>query len=69
VMTVGWNLFKLASGVFLAAYVSRATLLYGAIGSVVALLVVLRAATWLYLVGAEISALRLEPRAGGIPAA
>ena len=60
VMTAGWDLFKLAGGVFLAAYVSRATLLYGAIGSVVALLVVLRGATWLYLVGAEISALRLE---------
>jgi uncharacterized BrkB/YihY/UPF0761 family membrane protein len=59
-MTAGWELFKLAGGVFLAAYVSRATLLYGTIGSVVALLVVLRSATWLYLVGAEISALRLE---------
>jgi uncharacterized BrkB/YihY/UPF0761 family membrane protein len=60
VMTAGWELFKLAGGVFLAAYVSRATLLYGTIGSVVALLVVLRMATWLYLVGAELSALRLE---------
>jgi membrane protein len=65
VMTIGWDLFKLAGGVFVAAYVSRATLLYGTIGSVVALLVVLRAATWLYLVGAEISALRLDRRARG----
>jgi len=62
VMTAGWDLFKLAGGVFLTAYVSRATLLYGTIGSVVALLVVLRGATWLYLVGAEISALRIERR-------
>jgi uncharacterized BrkB/YihY/UPF0761 family membrane protein len=62
VMTTGWELFKLASGVILAAYVSRATLLYGTIGSVVALLVVLRSASWLYLVGAEISALRVELR-------
>ena len=65
VMTAGWDLFKLAGGVFVAAYVSRATLLYGTIGSVVALLVVLRAATWLYLVGAELSALRLDRRVGG----
>jgi uncharacterized BrkB/YihY/UPF0761 family membrane protein len=62
VMTAGWDLFKLAGGVFLSAYLSRATLLYGTIGSVVALLVVLRGATWLYLVGAEISALRMERR-------
>jgi uncharacterized BrkB/YihY/UPF0761 family membrane protein len=61
-MTAGWELFKLAGGVFLAAYVSRATLLYGTIGSVVALLVVLRSAAWLYLVGAELSAIRLERR-------
>ena len=60
VMTAGWSVFKLAGGVFLAAYVSRATLLYGTIGSVVALLVVLRGATWLYLVGAELSAMRLQ---------
>jgi uncharacterized BrkB/YihY/UPF0761 family membrane protein len=59
-MTAGWELFKLLGGVFLAAYVSRATLLYGTIGSVVALLVVLRSAAWLYLVGAEVSALRFE---------
>jgi uncharacterized BrkB/YihY/UPF0761 family membrane protein len=65
VMTAGWDLFKLAGGVFLTAYVSRATLLYGTIGSVVALLVVLRGATWLYLVGAEISALRLERASRG----
>ena len=65
VMTAGWDLFKLAGGVFVAAYVSRATLLYGAIGSIVALLVVLRAATWLYLVGAEVSASRVERRSAG----
>jgi len=64
-MTAGWDLFKLAGGVFVAAYVSRATLLYGTIGSIVALLVVLRGATWLYLVGAEVSALRLERRLDG----
>jgi uncharacterized BrkB/YihY/UPF0761 family membrane protein len=59
-MTTGWELFKLAGGVFLAAYVSRATLLYGTIGSVVVLLVVLRSASWLYLVGAELSAILHE---------
>ena len=64
-MTTGWELFKLLGGVFLASYVSRATFLYGTIGSVVALLVVLRSAGWLYLVGAELSAILRERRADG----
>jgi uncharacterized BrkB/YihY/UPF0761 family membrane protein len=65
VMTIGWELAKLTGGLLLAYFVSKATLLYGAIGSVVGLLIVMRYATWLFLFGAELSALRAE-RAGGV---
>jgi membrane protein len=56
VMTVGWGLFKLAGGLLLAYYVSRATLLYGTIGAVVGLLLFLRLASGLFVFGAELSA-------------
>lgn len=59
-MTVGWELTKLAGGLLLGYFVSKATLLYGAIGSVVGLLIVMRWATWLFLFGAELSAIRIE---------
>jgi len=65
-MTAGWEVFKLVGGLVLAYLVSKSTLLYGAIGSVVALLVLLRAATWLFLFGAVLSATlheRPEPTA------
>ena len=56
VMTIGWGLFKLAGGLLLAYYVSRATLLYGTIGAVVGLLLFLRLASGLFVFGAELSA-------------
>ena len=55
-MTAGWGLFKLAGGLLLTYYVSRATLLYGTIGAVVGLLLFLRLAGWLFLSAAEVSA-------------
>jgi uncharacterized BrkB/YihY/UPF0761 family membrane protein len=55
-MTAGWEVFKVAGGLLLAYLVRKSTLLYGAIGSVVGLLVLLRIATWLFLFGAELSA-------------
>ena len=51
VMTIGWGLFKLAGGLLLAYYVSRATLLYGTIGAVVGLLLFLRLASGLFVFG------------------
>ena len=63
VMTAGWELFKLAGGILLASYVSRATLLYGTIGAVVGLLVFLRLASGLFVFGAELSAVLLDRRA------
>ena len=62
VMTAGWELFKLAGGILLAYYVSRARLLYGTIGTVVALLLFLRLASGLFVFGAEASAVVLDRR-------
>jgi len=67
VMTTGWQLFKLAGGTLLAYYVSRATLLYGTIGTVVGLLLFLRLATGLFVFGAEVSAVLLDRRTGPSP--
>jgi len=55
-MTIGWELFKLAGGLLLAYYVSRATVLYGTIGAVVGLLLFLRLTSGLFVFGAELSA-------------
>jgi membrane protein len=71
VMTIGWELFKLAGGLLLAYYVSRATLLYGTIGAVVGLLLFLRLASELFVFGAEVSAIvrdRARPDVGTQPA-
>ncbi|MEX2420725.1 MAG: YhjD/YihY/BrkB family envelope integrity protein [Actinomycetota bacterium] len=62
VMSAGWELAKLAGGLLLGYFVTKATLLYGAIGAVVGLLVVLRWAAWLFLFGAELSAILAERR-------
>jgi uncharacterized BrkB/YihY/UPF0761 family membrane protein len=67
-MTIGWGLFKAAGGVLLASYVSKATLLYGTIGAVVGLLLVLRLASELFVYAAELSAIVAERRAAAHPA-
>jgi membrane protein len=67
-MTIGWGLFKVAGGVLLASFVSKATLLYGAIGAVVGLLLVLRLASALFVYSAELSAIVAERRRAGHPA-
>jgi len=67
-ITVGWGILKLVGGVTIATVVTRSGVLYGTIGAVFGLLVFLRVATSLYLVGAELSAVLAEQRAaaGGI---
>jgi uncharacterized BrkB/YihY/UPF0761 family membrane protein len=62
VMTVAWEVFKLLGGLLLAYLVHNATLLYGTIGVIVGLLVLLRIAAGLYLFGAELSAMLAERR-------
>ena len=59
-MTIGWELSKLAGGLLLAYLIQKATLLYGTIGAIAGLLVFLRYAAWLFLVGAELSAALVE---------
>jgi membrane protein len=66
-MTIGWSLFKVAGGVLLASYVSKATLLYGTIGAVVGLLLVLRLASALFVYSAELSAIVAERREAAHP--
>ena len=66
-MTAGWVVFKLIGGVVLSAYVTRATLLYGTIGAVVGLLLLLRVASALFVYGAELSAIVAERRAAAAP--
>jgi uncharacterized BrkB/YihY/UPF0761 family membrane protein len=66
-MTAGWELFKLAGGILLAYYVLRASQLYGAIGTVVGLLLFLRLASELFVFGAEVSAVLLDRRTGPSP--
>jgi uncharacterized BrkB/YihY/UPF0761 family membrane protein len=68
-MTAGWQVFKLVGGLVLSYLLARSTLLYGTIGVVVTTLVLMRAATWLFLMGAELSAvLDGRDRNGGVPA-
>lgn len=62
VMTLAWELFKLLGGLLVDRLIANATLLYGTIGAVVGILIVLRLTTGLYLFGAELSAVLAEPR-------
>lgn len=62
-MTAGWEVLKLVSGVLVVTVVNRSSALYGTIGAVFGILVFLRVAASLYLVGAELSALLAEQRA------
>jgi len=65
-MTAGWEILKLVGGVLVVAVVNRSSALYGTIGAVFGLLVFLRAAASLYLVGAELSALLREARVASV---
>ncbi len=65
VMTVGWTTLKIVGGLLVVSVVNRSSALYGTIGAVFGLLLFLRVAASLYLVGAELSALLREQRAEG----
>jgi uncharacterized BrkB/YihY/UPF0761 family membrane protein len=62
VITVAWEVSQLLGGLLLTYLVHDATLLYGTIGAIVGLLVLLRIAAGLYLFGAELSAVLAERR-------
>jgi membrane protein len=62
-MTAGWEVLKLVGGILVATVVTRSSALYGTIGAIFGLLVFLRVAASLYLVGGELSSLIVETRA------
>jgi membrane protein len=59
-MTVAWELLKLAGGLLVVSVVTKASALYGTIGGVFGILVFLRVSSSMYLLGAELSAIRAE---------
>ncbi len=61
---VGWTLLQVVGASFVGAQADRANLMYGALGGVVALLLLLYLAGRLYLYGAELSATLVERRDG-----
>jgi YihY family inner membrane protein len=61
---VGWTALKVAGASYVGNQMDDANAMYGAMGSVIALLLLLYLAGRLYLYGAELSAVRLERRYG-----
>ncbi len=61
---IGWTLLKLFGSTWVANQIASANALYGALGGVIALLLLLYLAGRLYLYGAELSAVLVERRDG-----
>ena len=61
---IGWSVLKLVGATWVAGQVASANALYGTLGGVIALLLLLYLAGRLYLYGAELSAVLVERREG-----
>lgn len=66
---VGWTVLKVFGSTWVAGQVADANALYGALGGVIALLLLLYLAGRLYLYGAELSAVLVERRDGPLEVA
>ena len=61
-MTVGWEISRHLGSLYFGRVIARATLLYGVIGAIVGVLIILHLAALAFLYGAELSAFLLERR-------
>ena len=64
VCAIGWTILQGLGSLFITRAVDRWSALYGTIASVFGVLLVLRLAAWMFLAGAEISAVRRAAQAG-----
>ena len=64
-MTVAWELARQVGNLYFSRVVAKATLLYGSIGAIVGVLLILHLAALAFLYGGELSAFLLERRRGG----
>jgi uncharacterized BrkB/YihY/UPF0761 family membrane protein len=69
-MTLGFGVLKIIGGVLVDHTVAHWSSLYGTIGSIFGLLVIIRLAMWIFMYGAELSSVLLREGRGvaGVPA-
>lgn len=65
VMAVGWGVLKYVGTFFVERTISKASALYGTLGTVFGLLLFIRLAMWLFLYGAEVNSLVRKLRRAG----
>jgi membrane protein len=68
-MTLGFGVLKIVGGVLVDHTIHRWSSLYGTIGGIFGLLLIIRLAMWIFLYGAELSSVlvRQEHGEGGVP--
>jgi membrane protein len=69
VMTLGFAALKIAGGVLVNLTIQHWSSLYGTIGGIFGLLLIIRIAIWIFLFGAELSSVlvRMHPGDGSVP--
>ena len=68
-MTIGFGVLKIVGGVIVGLTVAHWASVYGTIGGIFGLLVIIRVAMWIFLYGAELSSVLVRERRGdpGVP--